>query len=305
MLQGSLEDFSLDEVLGLVASTNKTGELRVDGDRGNGRVWLDGGALVAGSCSIDADAPAGTTDERPIADTIFELLRFRSGSFSFISGIELPSDDRHDVDEVLAAASKRVEEWTAIEAVVPSLDHVVRPADELDAETVTLDRDDWRTLVAIGEERRIGTVIERLGLDEVVGSRRLKDLVERSLLTVGDAPVTESPAPTVSALSTAPTPVAEPVVAETAPTPALPTTDLPSADLPATEVPDVLSPFTAGAEADTPVELAPPSPGEIEDFGTKLDEPFDPTALVVEDPASLVSDSDEHSLLMRYLKSDS
>ena len=97
MLQGSLEDFSLDEVLGLVASTNKTGELRVDGDRGNGRVWLDGGALVAGSCSIDADAPAGTTDERPIADTIFELLRFRSGSFSFISGIELPSDDRHDV----------------------------------------------------------------------------------------------------------------------------------------------------------------------------------------------------------------
>ncbi len=70
-------------------------------------------------------------------------------------------------------------------------------------------------------------------------------------------------------------------------------------------MPDALSPFSAGADADTPVELAPPSPGEIEDFGTKLDEPFDPTALVVEDPASLVSEGDEHSLLMRYLKSDS
>ncbi len=75
--------------------------------------------------------------------------------------------------------------------------------------------------------------------------------------------------------------------------------------MPTAEVPDALSPFSAGADADTPVELAPPSPGEIEDFGTKLDEPFDPTALVVEDPASLVSEGDEHSLLMRYLKSDS
>ncbi len=286
MLQGSLEDFSLDEVLGLVANTNKTGELRIDGDRGDGRLWLDAGALVAGSCSAVADRGDGDTS---IVDTVFELLRFRTGSFSFISGIELPSEERHAVDEVLRAAAERVAEWTSIAAVVPSLDHTVRPAPELADDTVTLDRDDWSTLIAIGEQARIGAVIEQLSLDEMAGSRRLKALAERSLIEITEPSQITEPSPITEP---APTAVAATVEAATEadPVPAAP----------------AVSPFTAAATPEaTPVALTPPTPGEIEEFGSKLDEPFDPAALVVENPADLVDSGDEHSLLMRYLKSDS
>ena len=39
-LQGTLDTFSLPDVLRLLATTSKTGRLRIDGDRGLGSVWL-------------------------------------------------------------------------------------------------------------------------------------------------------------------------------------------------------------------------------------------------------------------------
>ena len=84
MLQGSLENFALDEVLGLLASTGKTGRLGLTGDRGNGELLLCDGRLV------DAEStalPAGTDPE----EIIFELLRFQAGSFTFDIGPVDPS----------------------------------------------------------------------------------------------------------------------------------------------------------------------------------------------------------------------
>src|SRR5919106_1274303 len=49
-LQGTLDTFSLPDVLRLLATTAKTGRLRIDGDRGQGSVWLRDGSIV------DADA---------------------------------------------------------------------------------------------------------------------------------------------------------------------------------------------------------------------------------------------------------
>ena len=46
-LSGTLDTFALPDVLRLLASTAKSGRLRVSGNRGSGSVWVTDGEVVA------------------------------------------------------------------------------------------------------------------------------------------------------------------------------------------------------------------------------------------------------------------
>ena len=121
MLQGSLDNFSLDEVLGLLSTTAKTGQLEVTGDRGAGSLTLREGKLVAAATS---NAASGGTTE----DVLFELMRFTAGDFMFNLRSEVEATEPpRPVADVLIAAEGRLADWRAIEAVVPSLGHTVSP----------------------------------------------------------------------------------------------------------------------------------------------------------------------------------
>src|SRR3954451_14770572 len=78
-LQGTLDTFALPDVLRLLASTKKTGRLRVSGNRGTGSVWVDGGGVTGAEATGVGDAP-------PSSDVLFELLRYGDGSFTFEAG---------------------------------------------------------------------------------------------------------------------------------------------------------------------------------------------------------------------------
>src|SRR3954453_23344168 len=78
-LQGTLDTFALPDVLRLLASTKKTGRLRVSGNRGTGSVWVDGGGVTGAEATGVGDAPTSS-------DVLFELLRSGDGSFTFEAG---------------------------------------------------------------------------------------------------------------------------------------------------------------------------------------------------------------------------
>ncbi len=173
-LQGTLDTFSLPDVLRLLATTSKTGCLRIEGDRGQGGVWLDGGSVV------DADADRAV-EGTPTDEVVFELLRFDTGSFAF------DADDRsaqasngagEDVEDVLRRATALLGEWSELEAVVPSLAHHVSLAIDLSADEVTIDADRWRSVVAVAGGRTVGELASELGLTELGVSRAVRDLVE-------------------------------------------------------------------------------------------------------------------------------
>lgn len=184
-LSGTLETFSLPDVLRLLSSTKKTGRLALDGDRGRGRIWVRDGSIVA----ADADRAA---NER-IEGVAFELLRFAEASFEFESGAETSTDGTsHEVDDVLAEAEVRLAEWREIEAVVPSLDVWVRMVDELDAER-TVAPEQWRVLARVGTGADGHALAEHLGQGEYDVCRRLRDLVLDGMVELAEAPV-EAPA---------------------------------------------------------------------------------------------------------------
>jgi hypothetical protein len=177
-LRGSLDTFALPDVLALLASTAKTGELHVDGPLGAGRLWLDRGQVVG------AESP-GTTD---LVEVLVDLLRLDEGDFSFHGDRVSPAPQAPvEVTAVLEQAATRLAEWEEVERVLPSADAVLTLAPTVTA-TVRLSRDQWAAVAAIGDGRAVERLVDRLGGDELAGWRLLAGLVETGMVEVGARP---------------------------------------------------------------------------------------------------------------------
>jgi len=185
-LQGTLETIPLPDVLALLAATRKTGELRITGARGDGRVWLDAGKVVG------ADVPRAAT---PV-DAVFELLRLTEGSFTFGAGAPPAGPGAPlAVDALLVEAQERLSAWQAIEAVVPSMACTLRLIPDLGPDSVTVTRRQWKELVAVAAGGDVNGAMKHLAIGEFDACRTVKDLVDAGLVQVGKAPAPPAPAP--------------------------------------------------------------------------------------------------------------
>jgi hypothetical protein len=181
-LQGTIDTFALPDVLRLLAATRKTGRLRLSGPRGTGSVWVEEGAVV----DLDAAHAPHATEAH---ETLFELLRFEEGSFTF--DVDVVCEDPRpaaDVDALLDAAEAQLAEWREIEAVVPSLDAWVSLRHQLPAAEVTIDRERWATLAAVGSGATVRRIGDELCLAELAVSRAVKALVELGVVDILDTP---------------------------------------------------------------------------------------------------------------------
>jgi hypothetical protein len=260
-LQGTLETFALPDVLRLLASTKKTGQLRLTGGRGSGSIWLDGGSIIASEAS-------GAPLADGASEVVFELLRFKEGDFVFDAD-SLASDGGPpaDVEETLDAAEAMLEEWKSIEAVVPSLSGWVTLSDELPSDEITLDQDRWAQVVAIGGGTTVGGLGELLHLGELPASRTVKELIELGLVTLGEAPAGAHVAPAAASYEA---PVFEPTFEPSAEA-AVDTFEPEGADFPIATEPEHEAPLLTVVDA----------PASGDSFSGDR---FDPEALVIEPP---------------------
>jgi hypothetical protein len=122
------------------------------------------------------------------AHTLFTLLRFTAGSFTFESGATSPQPSPGlDVEPLLEEAERLLAEWHAIEAVVPSLDAWLSLRPELERDVV-VDAARWRVIATIAGGSTAGAVGTSLRLGELDALRAVKELVELGLVEVGDEP---------------------------------------------------------------------------------------------------------------------
>ena len=175
-LQGSLDGFPLPDVLALLASTKKQGELRVAGHHGAGRVWVSDGAVIG--------VEAGSV--RAPVDALYQLLRVDTGTFTFDAGTEVPSGKPFDLEPLLTEAQARLAEWRVIEAVVPSLAARVQLSEELPASKVTVSANQWQVLRTIAASGTVEDVAAALDADEFHACQAVKRLVDAGLVVVVD-----------------------------------------------------------------------------------------------------------------------
>lgn len=175
-LQGSLETFALPDVLVLLASTKKDGELRVSGAKIDGKIWVEKGQIVHSDIN---------SKERPSVDAVFELLRLDDGSFVFEADQTAPA--RHDpetIDVVLADAQVRLGEWKEIAKVVPHLDVLVDMADKAPGDSVTITASQWRMLKSVAGGSSVAALMSSQDLNEFDACKAVKELFEADLISL-------------------------------------------------------------------------------------------------------------------------
>jgi hypothetical protein len=177
-----LDTFALPDVLALLATTAKSGELDVSGPAGGGQLWLERGQVV-GALSV------GAAD---VVDVLVGLLRLDEGDFAFHADRPAPAPGTPtDVSVVLERAEARLAEWREVEQVLPSATAFLTLVPTASG-SVRLSRDQWTAVVAIGDGRLVDELVERLGGEELTRWRLLAGLVEAGLAEVG-TPVAVAP----------------------------------------------------------------------------------------------------------------
>jgi hypothetical protein len=175
-LQGSLETFALPDVLVLLASTKKDGELRVVGGKVDGHIWVEMGQIVHSDVN---------GRETASVDAVFELLRLDAGTFSFEPDSEAPARHEADmIDLVLADAQVRLGEWKEIAKVVPHLDVLVDMAEDAPGEEVVITSTDWRLLRAVAGGCTVSDLMQKLGDTEFDTCKTVKELVDGQLVSI-------------------------------------------------------------------------------------------------------------------------
>jgi hypothetical protein len=187
-LEGTLDSFPLADVLRFLAGGERTGVLQVDGDRGTVRLWLEDGECTG------AEA-AGTVVDDAVRAT-FEALRCVTGSFRFEEDRRpaVAAAQPRPVSVVLAEALALRAEWDAVEQVLPSSRHRVRPVPSPPDGRVVLDPLGWSIVTSLGRSDDVASVVARSGAGELDASRALVALVREGLLVV------ESPEPVVASV---------------------------------------------------------------------------------------------------------
>lgn len=280
-LHGTLGEFSLEQVLGLLESGKKTGVVEIVGESERGSLEVSAGALIGARYADDVGEVA-----------LGAIFAIGSGEFTFWSGDVQSANLSGTLEELLRRADDERARFETMRADIP--DERMRFAlseRAASGSTITVTSDQWRVLLAVPGEHDVGAIAARCGLGRLATLRQLHALYRSGLVDVLEpaaeaAPLSE-PSPAVEDRApeiAAPAPAMEvraearlaesaalaeppPVAAEAAPAPVdlwapPPPVEEASAEPTAVEPPgEELAPMFDDrlAALGTPVEEAPPA----------------------------------------------
>ena len=226
-LTGALEAFPLPEVLRLLARSQKSGTLRIDGADLQGRIYLTDGSLTYATTRREEDMAddlvgAGLIDSQDwvlverrekdvvdvlnehttkdqltalladqIADVIFRLMRHTDGAFEFSESVgpRYNTGVIIDVDACIVEAEHRNIQWAEIERVIPAITFHLRMVPDLTGRNdVSLPAATWRILAALHGEGSIEEVARRLGMTDFAVGQIMAELTRDGLLEIVDMP---------------------------------------------------------------------------------------------------------------------
>ncbi len=203
-LQGTFDILALPELLRMLASTNKTGELLIESGGVAGRLEFHDGSCC-GAESTDARGAVTSEDElhRRAIDVCFAIVRKPGGSFRFTGHANTGTDAAIAivVEPMLGELELLSIEWEEICTVVPSTD--LRPAftTTLPGDDILLSAREWNLLSRLDGYTPISGLVETSRESLVEVCRAVADLVRRGALelhppaTLGSRPEGTTPMP--------------------------------------------------------------------------------------------------------------
>lgn len=144
MLEGSLRDFSLDDLLQMISLGGKTGELHLEGStpfgKRKGIIYFENGEVK------DAE-----TEETRGEIAILDLLNIKEGTFRFV-----PNDTLHikkaiskSIPDLVLLATSKLDEWNRVKSRVESVDSVFKMITDDVPSEIHLSQTDWKVLMLL------------------------------------------------------------------------------------------------------------------------------------------------------------
>ncbi|GLC26468.1 DUF4388 domain-containing protein [Roseisolibacter agri] len=191
VLEGSLRELALADVLQLLELGRRTGTLRVvDEPRGLvGEVDLADGA-IGGARLGPRGALRDAVRDADVQAVVCALLDARIGRFGFLPTAEpAPSMTarRLRIEGVLVEAARRADEWARLADDVPHAGAVPVLSAGEDASPVSLDARRWALLAEIDGSRDVVGLAASLGRDPLDLAAELAELVRLGVVACRDA----------------------------------------------------------------------------------------------------------------------
>jgi hypothetical protein len=182
-LSGTFDVLNFTEVLHLMADHQFTGRLHARTRAFNANLFFEDGQLVGADQSEHQVAAVSGDVWGRLEETCFELLDAERGSFEFHPGSpSSATTQRLAVDKVLERASTRLQEWHALQALIPSLDLQPRLVFDLSQAEVTLDRDEWRMLTLVDGRRNLRAIGRTLNMSDFDVCRMCRRLMDHRII---------------------------------------------------------------------------------------------------------------------------
>ena len=172
MLEGSLKDFTLDEVLQIISMGEKTGRLILKGEtpfgKKEGSIFFEKGQVK------DAE-----TEQYRGEPAVVDLLNIREGYFKFV-----PEDVSHikqsinkSIPDLVLLATSKLDEWEKIKNKVSSVDSVFKLSSEGIPERIHLTPTQWRIISLLGKGLTIRQIALKLNMTVIDVSKDVYGLV--------------------------------------------------------------------------------------------------------------------------------
>lgn len=171
-LRGNLKQLSLLDILKMLSSGRRSGQLEITQAGKSGEIYLEIGNIV--------HAVTGTQ----IGEKgLYTLLGWMEGDFTFSPDVPAPERSIDTTsDQLLLEAARQAEQWDDIKGIISSTDAVFNISPSGSANTVSLKPLEWQVLTQINGERSVIEIGEILGLHEFEVAKIIYSLTTAGLL---------------------------------------------------------------------------------------------------------------------------
>ncbi|MBI5043286.1 MAG: DUF4388 domain-containing protein [Nitrospirae bacterium] len=181
ILNGTLSQMNLSEILKLLISGSKTGRLELSKDEKKGDIYLKDGAILYAKWNNKSGV-----------DALYELMTWMNGDFNFVpdASINNLTGDMFDmgiqnIDEWSRVIS---EEWSSIRKIIPTTDVVFKITANKTPKEVNLKAEEWKVLANINGAKSVEEIAQCIGLSEFDTSRIICRLCKEGLIEETEKP---------------------------------------------------------------------------------------------------------------------
>ncbi|MFC1852358.1 DUF4388 domain-containing protein [candidate division CSSED10-310 bacterium] len=178
-LEGELDVFALPDLLQLVCSSRRTGQLFLENPTEKGQIYVDQGEII--------HALLGKSLEG--REAIYKFFNWTSGSFKFEPGpVEIERSIKLGWQHLIMEGARHTDEMDRIKQIIPSPDIVVTVVDNPPegVDEIKLTVEELQVSILVQGAKKVSEILEESNFDEFETYQMLYRLISAGLLKVSD-----------------------------------------------------------------------------------------------------------------------